>query len=307
MVFHFSVPPEDDGLRLDLFLRRRAGLSSTLLRRIKRDGLELTVDGEPRYTNQPVRAGERVAVDIPDYAPSADSPAPDCAKPLKVLFEDDFLLAVWKPPMLQTHPSPSMPRWSDTLENRVLSYLGYPAHPVHRLDSETSGIVLFSKLPYIQWLLQQKLSGSAFEKGYLAAVCGAPSPSDGVIDAPIARIAPDSFTRCVSAEGRRALTRYRCLMTFPAGALEAPVSVVRLSPLTGRTHQLRVHLHSIGCPILGDARYATEASAALSSELGLARQQLCADRLCFVHPVTHAEIRLQAENDLEMLALLKKP
>ena len=301
MIFRFPVPPDDDGLRLDLFLRRRAGLSSTLLRRIKREGRELTVDGLPRFANQRVRSGEQVAVDLPSYVPSGDAASAVDAGPLRVLFEDDFLLAAWKPPMLQTHPSPSMPRGGDTLEGRVLSYLGHPAHPVHRLDSETSGIVLFAKLPHIQWLLQQKLGSDTFEKGYLAAVCGIPSPPEGVIDAPIARTAPDSFTRCIAADGQRAVTRYRCLMTLPAGTQETPVSVVRLSPLTGRTHQLRVHLHSIGCPILGDARYASEASAALSARLGLTRQQLCADRLSFIHPVSMQRLSLEAENDLEFL------
>lgn len=305
MLFRLKVPPEDGGLRLDLFLRRRAGLSGTMLRRLKREGRLITVDGMPRFANQPVHAGEIVAVDLPAYGP-ADAPVPSPAAPLRVVFEDDFLLAVWKPPFLQTHPSPSVSRGGDTLEGRVIAYLSRPAHPVHRLDSETSGIVLFAKLPHVQWLLQQQLAGDGFEKGYLAVVCGVPSPDAGVIDAPIARAAPDSFTRCVSEAGQPALTRYRCLATFPAGSAAVPVTLVRLRPVTGRTHQLRVHLSSAGCPILGDARYASAASAALSAELGLERQQLCADRVRFCHPVTQETLHLQAEDDLELLSLLRK-
>lgn len=98
---------------------------------------------------------------------------------------------------LQVHPSPSAPRGADTLEGRVQSYLRGGAHPVHRLDAETTGIVLFAKLPYVQAHIQRQMQADTFRKEYLALVCGVLPESEGVIDAPIDRVAPDSFTRAV--------------------------------------------------------------------------------------------------------------
>ena len=163
-------------------------------------------------------------------------------------------------------------------------YLCAPAHPVHRLDAETTGIVLFAKLPFAQARLQQQMQTGAFQKTYQAWVFGVPDPPQGEIDAPIARLTPDSFTRVVRADGQRAVSRYGLLRTAPIPGGEA--ALLALYPLTGRTHQLRVHMAHIGHPLLGDTRYASPESEAASRALGLSWHQLCAVALRFDHPVT---------------------
>ena len=282
---HVVSAPED-GLTLQQLLRGPMGLSGREIRAAKQRGA-VSVDAAPFFSNQPVREGMCVRVELTNYAPASPSPQ---AHPLEVVFEDEVLLAVFKPAPLQCHPSPSAPGGSDTLEGRVCAYLGRPAHPVHRLDAETTGIVLFAKLPFVQAHLQRQMQAGMFEKGYQAWVCGVPAPRSGEIDAPIARLTPDSFTRVVRPDGQRAVTRYDVLRVLSVGG-EA-VSLVSFRPLTGRTHQLRVHAAHIGCPLLGDTRYASRDSALLSRSLSLSHHQLSAVSLSFVHPVTHARVSL---------------
>ena len=281
-----TVTAEEAGLTLQQLLRGPMALSGRQTRNAKAQGA-VTVDAAPFFSNQRVQEGMTVRVLLDDYEPPKKAPAPENAPPVEVVYEDDALLAVFKPALLQCHPSPSAPNGSDTLESRVHAYLGAPAHPVHRLDSETTGIVLFAKLPYVQAHLQQQMQAGTFKKTYQAWVFGCPEPREGVIDAPIAREHPDSFTRIVAPGGQRAVSRYAVLSTHTAG--DTPVSLMQLSPETGRTHQLRVHMTHIGCPLLGDARYFTAESAALSAALSLSYHQLAAVSLAFIHPVTGKE------------------
>ncbi len=283
------VAPEEAGLTLQQLLRGPMGLSGRQCRIAKAQGA-VTVNAAPFFSNQPLAPGMRVCVELPDYdAQRMQGAQPDA--PLEVVFEDDALLAVFKPALLQCHPSPSAPRGSDTLEGRVQAYLGRPAHPVHRLDSETTGLVLLSKLPYAQAHLQRQMQAGAFAKIYEAWVWGAPSPASGVVDAPIAREHPDSFTRVVSPDGQRAVSRYKTLSTLTRADGQT-ASHMRLSPVTGRTHQLRVHMAHIGCPLLGDARYAAPDARARSEALGLCDHQLSAVSLSFVHPLTGEAVTL---------------
>ena len=282
-----TVRPEEAGMTLQHVLRSVMGLSSRQARIAKQQGA-VTVDGAPFFSNQKVAAGMVVCVELSYYA--AETRAAEVPRAtVRVLYEDEALLAVHKPALLQCHPSPSAPGGSDTLEARVTSHLGRPAHPVHRLDSETTGIVLFAKLPYAQAHLQQQMQDGTFRKTYQAWVLGRPDPCEGVIDAPIARENPDSFTRIVTPDGQRAVSRYRTLrsMTIEGGT---ELSLMELSPVTGRTHQLRVHMTHIGCPLLGDTRYHTAASDVVSRRLGLHYHQLAAVSLRFIHPVTGGEI-----------------
>ena len=285
MTFTHTVTTQEDGLTLQALLRGPMALSARQAREAK---ATLTVDGAPFFANQPVRAGMVVRVELMGYAGAARPGAKET--PLRVLYEDDALLAVFKEAMLQCHPSPSAPNGSDTLEARVQQYLHAPAHPVHRLDAETSGIVLFAKLPFAQARLQQQMQTGAFQKTYEAWVLGAPHPPQGEIDAPIARETPDSFTRVVRADGQRAVSRYELLRTVPIPGGEA--ALLALHPLTGRTHQLRVHMAHIGHPLLGDTRYASPESAAASVALGITHHQLAAVALRFKHPLSGEPIAL---------------
>lgn len=290
MILTHTVTAQEAGLTLQQLLRGPMALSGRQTRNAKAQGA-VTVDAAPFFSNQQLAAGMVVRVVLDDYGVLPGKAHPANAAPLEVVFEDDALLAVFKPALLQCHPSPSAPGGSDTLEGRVRAYLGVPAHPVHRLDSETTGLVLFAKLPYAQAHLQQQMACGGFHKAYEAWVLGCPDPSDGEIDAPIAREHPDSFTRIVSPDGQRAVSRYRTLerLSLSDGQM---VAHVQLTPVTGRTHQLRVHMAYIGCPLLGDTRYVTPASQAASKRLGLTYHQLSAVKLAFVHPLTGKSILL---------------
>lgn len=286
MILRHIVSPAEEGLTLQQLLRGPMGLSGRETRTAKQQGA-VTVNAAPFFANQPLRAGMTVEVRLGLYQgtePASQTPDAPPAPGVRVLYEDDALIAVYKPALLQCHPSPSAPRGSDTLEARVRAMLGASVHPVHRLDAETTGIVLLAKLPYVQAHLQRQMQEGTFRKRYEAWACGVPDPQRGEIDAPIARLSPESFTRVVRPDGQRAVTRYETLAvrSLPGGS----ISRLTLSPMTGRTHQLRVHMAHIGCPLLGDTRYASDESDALSRSLGLGWHQLAAVSLSFVHPIT---------------------
>ena len=283
MVLTHIVTAGEAGLTLHQLLRGPMGLSGRQTRNAKAQGA-VTVDAAPFFSNQKLSEGMVVRVMLDGYAGQKACAAPQLP-PVEIVYEDDALIAVCKPALLQCHPSPSAPGGSDTLEARVTAHLGFPAHPVHRLDSETTGLVLFAKLPFAQAHLQQQMQAGSFSKQYEAWVLGQPSSSVGEINVPIAREHPDSFTRIVSPAGQHAVSRYQTLETLRLADGFA-VSRMALSPVTGRTHQLRVHMTHIGCPLLGDARYFTPQSQAVSRELGLSYHQLSAVSLSFVHPLT---------------------
>lgn len=299
MLLTHIVSPEEEGLTLHQLLRGPMALSGRETRNAKAEGA-VTVDAAPFFSNQKVSAGMVVRVVLQDYE-STKGPAAASA-PVDVLYEDEALIAVHKPALLQCHPSPSAPGGSDTLEARVSAYLGKPVHPVHRLDRETTGIVLFAKLPYVQAHLQRQMTEGSFQKTYQAWVYGVPSAVSGVIDEPIRREHPDSFTRVVVEDGQRAVSRYAVLKTVH---LEngCTIALMDLSPITGRTHQLRVHMTHIGCPLLGDTRYFTEASARLSASLGLTYHLLSAVSVSFVHPITGNIVHLTCDADFPPLSL----
>lgn len=290
MILTHTVAPQEDGQTLQQLLRGSMGLSARQTRLCKQQGA-ITVDAAPFFSNQPVHAGMIVRVELTDY--EGDAQDARSAEPVRVLYEDDAHLAVYKPALLQCHPSPSAPGGADTLQSRVSAYLGFAAHPVHRLDAETTGIVLFAKLPFAQAHLQRQMQSETFRKTYQAWVFGCPDPAAGEVDAPIARESPDSFTRVVRVDGQRAISRYETLQTIslPGGSC---ASLLSLSPVTGRTHQLRVHMTHINCPLLGDTRYFTPASRAASMALGLSYHQLAAVSLQFIHPVSGNSVLITA-------------
>ena len=257
------------------FLRRELGLSSSLVRRLKfRDAF--LVNGAPAHTDRAIVPGDEIRVLL-------DEPPPDYPAepgPLDILYEDEAVIALDKPPGLIMHPT--FHRTTGTLANRVLAHYqatgqASAVHPVSRLDRDTFGVVLLAKNAHVHTLL----SRAPKEKIYEALVLGAPDPPAGIIDAPIARLSPTSLLRCVRDDGKPAVTRYE---TLRAGE----ISLLRLWPLTGRTHQLRVHCAYIGCPILGDPQYGQ----------GGGTQQLCARTLRIRHPFTGEELEFTSRQEL---------
>lgn len=276
--------------KLLTFLRRELRLSTTMVNRLKAQNA-MFVEGKCVHTDYPVAVGDLVSVRIEE--PPPDYPEED--GPLRILYEDEALLCVDKPPGLLVHPSRC--RNTGTLANRVAFYYrktGQPGpfHPVSRLDRDTFGVVLLAKNAHIHALLGDAARQGLLQKTYRAAVYGAPPEDEGVIGLPIARLDPRGLLRGVREDGQSARTEYRVLRKTARAAL------VELHPRTGRTHQLRVHLSAVGCPILGDPQYGTEASQAFSLRFGLTGQQLCAAALRFPHPLTGEPLLLCSEQDV---------
>ncbi len=266
--------------RLSSFLKEELKMSSGLMNRLKWQN-KLFVNGCPQRADYPVQIGDVITVPLDEETPQY--PAEDA--PITILYEDDHILAVDKPAGMLIHPSRAT--MTGTLANRVLGYYAKTGqncafHPVTRLDRDTFGVVLLAKNAYIHALLNE----TDLQKTYHALVFGSPTETAGIIDHPIARKPLPSLLRQVSPQGKPCLTRFSLLEKA------ASHSLLALQPITGRTHQLRVHCAYQGFPILGDPQYGSEESRAYAAKLGYETQQLCAKTLDFIHPITAEPIHL---------------
>lgn len=263
-------------------------MSTGLMNKLKwGDGIR--VNGVPQHTDFAVQPGDVVTVRLDE--PPIEYPAEQGA--LTVLYEDDHILLVDKPAGMLIHPSRAQN--TGTLANLVAGYYERTGqrsafHPMTRLDRDTFGVVLLAKHSHAHSLLQ----AGRLQKTYHALTWGGPDENSGIIDAPIARRPLPSLLRYVNLEGKPALTEYR-VMERKEGLCK-----LELRPITGRTHQLRVHCAHMGFPILGDPQYGTEESFALSQRLGLTGQLLCAKSLEFNHPITHRPIRVESNLECEL-------
>lgn len=286
MILERRVEQEYAGTRLGFYLRRPMELAGGYISRLKPRNA-FRVNGIPVHTNHVLAAGDLVQVDL--SAPPPDFPPED--GPLEILYEDEALLAVQKPPGLLIHPSTV--RYTGTLANRVLGYYNATSqrcavHILTRLDRDTQGIVLFSKNAYVHDILTRALHAGQVRKTYLAPVLGGPPADTGRWDWAIARPDPRRMLRCADPAGQPAITRYQVLSRHEGWSL------LELHPETGRTHQLRIHCLAAGCPILGDPMYDTPECRAVSETLGWPYQHLLAQRLDFLHPLTKLPMTLTA-------------
>ena len=262
------------------------GLSAGLMNRLKWTGA-LKVNGQSVHTDFPVQPGDTVTAVVEEESP--DYPAEDL--PLTILYEDDFLLAVDKPQGMLIHPSSA--RNTGTLANAVAGYYRRTGrtgafHPLTRLDRDTFGIVLVAKNGYACALLQR----SRPRKTYHALTLGGPASDSGIIDAPIARKPLPSLLREVRPDGKPSRTEYRVLERGEA------LCRLALTPVTGRTHQLRLHCAYMGFPIVGDPQYGSAEALTWAERLGVSGQQLCAKRLELSHPVTGQALVLESGMDV---------
>ena len=270
---------------LSSFLRNDLSMSSSLMNKLKW-GDAIQVNGTPQRTNYPVTPGDVITVRLDE--PEVDYPAEE--GDLTVLFEDDHLLAVDKPAGMLIHPSRSQN--TGTLANLVLGYYQKTGqssafHPLTRLDRDTFGIVLLAKNSHVHTLLQN----CNVQKTYHAWVLGGPDTDSGIIDAPIARKPLPSLLREIREDGKPSRTHFAILEK------QDGLTKLALQPITGRTHQLRLHCFHMGYPILGDPQYATEESRSLSQRLSLSSQLLCAHTLRLRHPITGKELVLVSTMD----------
>ena len=273
--------------RLSTFLKGELGLSTGLMNRLKWND-RILVNGVPRHADFPVAEGDVITALLDDEVPAY--PAEEGS--LRILYEDDHLLAVDKPAGILIHPSRS--RDSGTLANYVVYYYQQTGqksafHPVTRLDRDTFGVVLLAKNAHVHAAMNTLHAQGGIRKTYHALVFGTPEPDSGTIDAPIARLPLPSLLRRVDPAGKPSVTEYRMLER------RERCSLLELRPITGRTHQLRVHCAYMGFPILGDPQYGSPESMELSRQLGLESQLLCAQKLEFIHPVTGEPLRLESE------------
>jgi 23S rRNA pseudouridine1911/1915/1917 synthase len=308
------APPEAAGTRADRFLAGAVeGLSRSRVKALIEAGL-VTRDGQTLTDpSEAVRVGARYGVSIPAATPAA--PAPQ-AIPLTILFEDRDLIVLDKPAGLVVHPAPG--NQDGTLVNAVLAHageelsgIGGEARPgiVHRLDKDTSGVMVVAKSERAHTALSAAFASRDLDREYLALVWGLPTVQAGEVEAPIGRHPTDRKRMAVVTRGGKpALTRWRLERAFGTAA-----ALLRCKLATGRTHQIRVHLSHIGHPIMGDPVYLrrTPATARLLPEtareaaLAFPRQALHAETLGFRHPVTGQALSFRAAPPPDMAALLE--
>jgi len=270
--------------RLSSFLTGEMKMSLGLMNKLKwGDGIR--VNGIPRHTDFPVKEGDTITVRLEEPAP--EFPAEDGL--LSILYEDDHLLAVDKPAGMLIHPSRS--RFDGTLANYVLGYYRRTGqasafHPLTRLDRDTFGIVLLAKNAYMHALLQV----ASVQKTYHALTLGGPEANSGIIDLPIARREAPSLLRYIHPDGKPSITEF--------SVLERRHNLCKLAlrPITGRTHQLRVHCAYMGFPILGDPQYGSDQCMAF----GWCSQALCAHQLELLHPLTGEPLILTSAMDVTL-------
>ena len=265
-------------------------MSDRLIVKLK-NSKQIYLNNAPTFVNQKLKIGDKISADL-DFEETSDNIVPTKID-LDILYEDDGLLIVNKPPFMPVHPS--MDHFEDSLSNGIKYYfnsigLKRKIRPVNRLDKNTSGIVIFAKNEYMQECLIKQMRSGSFKKEYLALVNGVIDKEIQVIDAPIARKDDSIIERCVSENGDRAITEIELLKAFDN------YSLVKCNLKTGRTHQIRVHLSYIGHPILGDDLYGKK------SEF-ISRQALHAYMVSFIHPLTKKEFKIDAEipNDISQL------
>ena len=275
------------GERLDAFLARRCqDLSRSHAHRLIDEGL-VTVDGRQGKPSQRLSRGEKVSATIPPPEPIELVPE---RIPLTIIYQDDDILVVDKPAGLTVHPAPGHP--SGTLVNALLALcpelkgIAGTLRPgiVHRLDKDTSGLLVVAKNDRAQRSLSQQLKEREVRKVYLALVQGVPRPPEGVIEAPIARHPKNRKKMAIVAGGREAETRYRVRQEIPGGGGYA---LLEVEPITGRTHQIRVHLAAIGHPVVGDTTYGRRSPY-------VQRQFLHAHRLAFRLPTSDRTVELES-------------
>ena len=279
----WTVRPEEAARRLREILRSSLHLSYSALKSAKWSG-GISLNGHPATVDIRVEKGDRIDVRLPDRVPQY-TPRP-YPLTLKVPYEDEFLLVVDKPAGLASQSSAGQP--DNSLENAVYSHLGCPDHfiyrPVNRLDRGTGGLMVIAKDGHTQDLLQRMLHSDAFVREYLALTEGIPEPPEGLIDLPIAKENAASVRREVRPDGKPARTRYRVLRSLPDHR-----ALLRLRLETGRTHQIRVHLAAIGCPVCGDFLYGTELPEEFPRHFALHSAFLE-----FRHPCTGETVRLES-------------
>jgi len=287
-----EVPDQAAGMRLDRFLAAPLGSRTRAAGLI--DAQRVRVDGRSRPKRHVVRAGERIEVDDTEAAPDA----PPGGAPFTVAFEDEHLIIVDKPAGVVVHPARG--HRTGTLAQALAGRGAGGDEPwragiVHRLDRDTSGLLVVAKNDEVHRALKALLAARGLHREYLALVDGRPEARTGTIDAPIGRHRRDRVLMSIdTADPREARTHFEIERAMPKATL------LRLVLDTGRTHQIRVHMAAIGHPVCGDRQYGGPI------DYGLERQFLHAARLAFEHPVTGEPIDVRSPLPEDLAGALER-
>ena len=306
MIMRVTLDAGHAGWRLDRALADTVPtLSRERLKALVRSGALKTGGKAVRDPATKVKGGEQFCLTVPDPEPAHNEPQDI---PLVIPFEDDHLLVVDKPAGLVVHPAAG--NRDGTLVNALLHHcagrlsgIGGVARPgiVHRIDKDTSGLLVIAKTDVAHEGLAKEFAAHSIDRRYLAIVNGVPKTAEGTIDAPLARSVHDRKKIAIveGSRGKRAVTHWKRLKALKGAAL------VECRLETGRTHQVRVHMASIGHPLLGDPVYGRGKSVhrQLLNQLDFRRQALHAAGLGFIHPVTKARLSFESALPSDMQEL----
>ena len=292
-ILTYTVPPEEDGVCVRHILKAKLHFSTHAVARLTRAEDGIRVNGVHARTVDPVHTGDVVAVRSDDLRPPKLLPTPG-NWPLPIVYEDEHLLILNKPAGMTAHASNFLPD-TPTVAGALAYQRGadFIFHVVNRLDKGTTGLMAVAKSGYIHDRLRRTLHTEGFYREYRAVCIGCPDPPTGTIDAPIGRDETSTVRRMVRSDGQQAVSHYEVLSSRNG------LSLVKLLPETGRTHQLRVHMAYIGHPLAGDWLYGTE-----DPDL-IARPALHSCALALTHPVTGERMTFPAPFPADMQRLLE--
>ncbi|MFO7635907.1 MAG: RluA family pseudouridine synthase [Clostridia bacterium] len=295
MNMRHDVTQTENGWMLLKVLRDTLRLSNTLVKRLKRSR-GVFLNGQTGFVRTRVQTGDVVEVMLEEHVDNNHLFPRDLS--LRILFEDDHLIALDKPPGLLVHPSG--PRREDTCLNGLkhhflLSGARVVPRPVGRLDRQTSGVVVFAKNAHVHALMIQTMKRPESVKKYLGLVRGVPREDGGTMDFPIGRAGDSIILRMVAEDGKPSRTRYRVLERYK------DASLLEFNLESGRTHQIRLHCQAMGFPLLGDGLYGEEKPSPI-----IHRPALHACESSFIHPLTGERVTICAPLPPDMALALER-
>ena len=277
-----TITPEENGWRADTVLRQTMRLSGSVIKHIKHIPGGITLDGENIWTSYIVHTGQTIGVVLKDEENGDAVPRPG---PLDIVYEDEDIVVINKPAGTLTQPGPT--DVFHTIGNFLTHYyndqgIPFVFRPINRLDGHTSGLMLVARHAHAHSLMREQLHTPDFVRRYLAVCDGIPAPAAGLIDLPIGTNEETNLKRQVTPDGAPARTHYQTV------AEQAGRALVALELETGRTHQIRIHMAAVACPLTGDFLYGTEDKSVIG------RTALHSAAVSFLHPITGERLSFTA-------------
>lgn len=283
--YEFTASNINGTIKIRDYLKKQ-GFSTSLIASVKVGGVFL--NGENVHMRAEVKNGDKIEVYLKEEEPSEIK---SIDIPLDIIYEDEYILAVSKPRDMPVHPSlgNSLP----TLAECVMSYYNgnFVFRAVNRLDRDTSGLVIIAKDPLSAAIMCNSIKRGELSKKYIAVLSKEPDKKQGEIDAPIEREIDDSIKRTVRSDGKQSFTKYKVIKTLDDGR-----AIAEIEPVTGRTHQIRVHMAHIGAALYNDFLYGKKVAD------GTYFLHCC--ELKFKHPITNEELTLNAPFNLQLISAL---